>query len=329
MTYNEIKTIIHNYHKYNPSTINDLLKTYPNKSSIIIINYLLNENNNYNIICYLIKCIELKVDIFNRYNIYEYTLFWHILYNDLLKLLTKNNNYLIKSQNIYNTLSLILIKTDVLNNKLPELLLFMIHNRLYWNKIIRFIDGTNLYGSKYGDIIFNIRDIIVNSNNKDVLLFNDKLFLIYLIKKYNTAQKNMTKITKYIYITDIEGVNNISLIREKNIVCIVSMTRKSIIKISGIKYYNIMIEDTGSKNFVDDTKYIIDDLINNIQNKEKILVHCFKGISRSVSLVLMILIKSGMSFYTAWTLIKQKRELANPHPGFISQIKEYIKYSNT
>jgi hypothetical protein len=35
-----------------------------------------------------------------------------------------------------------------------------------------------------------------------------------------------------------------------------------------------------------------------------------------------------MSFYSAWILIKEKRELADPHPGFIEQIKEYIKYSN-
>jgi protein-tyrosine phosphatase len=203
----------------------------------------------------------------------------------------------------------------------------MINNPIYWSKIIRFINKTHLYGSVYGDIIFNIRDIIV-SKTTGTSIFNDRLFLIYTIKKYNTNQKNMTRINKYIYITDIEGANNISLIRNKNINCIVSMTNKHIIKLSGIKYYNMAIEDNGSNDFINISKYIIDDILSDIRNKNIILVHCFQGMSRSVSLVLLILIKSGMSFYSAWMLIKEKRELADPHPGFIKQIKEYIKYSN-
>ena len=326
MVNDTIKTIIYNYNNYSSHKLNNLLNLYPKHLSIILIKFLLDKRNNYNIIEYLIKHIELKAIINDRHNIYEYSIFWHTFYDRLIDLITKNNIYFIESENIYNTLALIVKNTDVLNNKLSILFLSMINSPIYWSKIIRFINKTHLYGSRYGDIIFNIRDIII-SNKKD-LIFNDRIFLIYLIKKYNKYQKNMTKINKYIYITDIEGANNISLIHNTNIDCIVSMTNKHIIKISGIKYYNMAIEDNGSNGFIDITKYIIDDIIKDISNKKKILVHCFQGMSRSVSLVLLILIKSGMSFYSAWMIIKEKRELADPHPGFIKQIKEYIKYSN-
>eukprot|EP01059_Diplonema_ambulator_P025650 TRINITY_DN4275_c0_g1_i1.p1 TRINITY_DN4275_c0_g1~~TRINITY_DN4275_c0_g1_i1.p1 ORF type:complete len:989 (+),score=330.71 TRINITY_DN4275_c0_g1_i1:378-2969(+) len=57
---------------------------------------------------------------------------------------------------------------------------------------------------------------------------------------------------------------------------------------------------------------------------EKVLVHCFAGLSRSVAVVCAYLIKTkAMPFKEAITLIKQARPSANPNDGFRRQLIEY------
>ena len=58
--------------------------------------------------------------------------------------------------------------------------------------------------------------------------------------------------------------------------------------------------------------------------KQNVLVHCMAGISRSVSLVIYYLMKKyGMTFEEAWSLVKQKRSIANPNMSFQRQLEGY------
>ena len=66
----------------------------------------------------------------------------------------------------------------------------------------------------------------------------------------------------------------------------------------------------------------------NMRNKLLMYKYNSEDKKSSKCLLRIIGIKSGISFYNAWMTVKERRELADPHPGFISQIKEYIKYSN-
>lgn len=55
-----------------------------------------------------------------------------------------------------------------------------------------------------------------------------------------------------------------------------------------------------------------------------VLVHCAAGISRSVSLALAYFLKhEGMPLVSAFNLIKNRRYIAGPNPGFIKQLKDY------
>ncbi|XP_021291791.1 dual specificity protein phosphatase 1-like isoform X3 [Herrania umbratica] len=54
-----------------------------------------------------------------------------------------------------------------------------------------------------------------------------------------------------------------------------------------------------------------------------VLVHCFVGKSRSVTIVVSYLMKKhGMSVSQALELVKSKRPLAAPNSGFIQQLQE-------
>lgn len=59
-------------------------------------------------------------------------------------------------------------------------------------------------------------------------------------------------------------------------------------------------------------------------NRGRTLIHCFAGISRSVTIATAYLMrKHNMSFVDAATLIKSKRKIANPNPGFIKQLQKF------
>lgn len=59
-----------------------------------------------------------------------------------------------------------------------------------------------------------------------------------------------------------------------------------------------------------------------ILKKHKIMVHCFAGISRSVSVVIAYyILYKGWSFDIALSHVKQRRIQANPCPSFIPILK--------
>lgn len=60
------------------------------------------------------------------------------------------------------------------------------------------------------------------------------------------------------------------------------------------------------------------------QNGGAVLVHCFAGRSRSVTVVVAYLMKMlGMDFSQAFDLVRAKRPQAAPNPGFVIQLKQF------
>ncbi|KAI3727096.1 hypothetical protein L1987_66905 [Smallanthus sonchifolius] len=66
--------------------------------------------------------------------------------------------------------------------------------------------------------------------------------------------------------------------------------------------------------------------INEAKRTGRVLVHCFAGRSRSVTIVVAYLMKThGMSSSEALNLVKSKRSVAAPNAGFILQLQSYEK----
>lgn len=63
-----------------------------------------------------------------------------------------------------------------------------------------------------------------------------------------------------------------------------------------------------------------------LKKGEKVLVNCFAGISRSASAVIYYIMKKfKFSYDEAFILVKSKRRIVQPNPGFEKQLREYDK----
>ncbi|XP_050497753.1 dual specificity protein phosphatase MPK-4-like [Diabrotica virgifera virgifera] len=64
--------------------------------------------------------------------------------------------------------------------------------------------------------------------------------------------------------------------------------------------------------------------INEGREKGIVLVHCYFGVSRSATVVIAhIMKKYQMSYFEAFDMVKAKRKIVFPNPGFVSQLKLY------
>lgn len=61
-----------------------------------------------------------------------------------------------------------------------------------------------------------------------------------------------------------------------------------------------------------------------LNNDNKILVHCYFGVSRSAAIVIAFVMKKyNLSFEKAYQVVKAKRRFVGPNPGFLAQLKLY------
>lgn len=156
---------------------------------------------------------------------------------------------------------------------------------------------------------------------------NSSLFLNALDAQFDT----LSKIEYYLFVTSIEGAENIQQLQEENIGFMVNVAdinhSPSVLQ----KYKALNIEYLW-RPMQDDEK---EDLLKfarpihrRIQkyrrhNPEKtILIHCRAGASRSVAIVMYHLIRNWhMSYTQALTLIEAARPIIDPNDGFRTTLK--------
>jgi len=71
---------------------------------------------------------------------------------------------------------------------------------------------------------------------------------------------------------------------------------------------------------------IVDLIETRLQNKEKILVHCVSGVSRSTTVVAGYMIAKGYTTEDAIEYIKNIRSIANIVPELVRLLKKYETY---
>ena len=146
---------------------------------------------------------------------------------------------------------------------------------------------------------------------------------------------NPTLIDDNIYIGNIYDAHNIEELKKHNITSVISaVTGFDNMYDSSINHLCLNLIDDTDQNIIhyfDITYHYIDNILSkNISssseyNKNKILIHCICGVSRSVTILLAYIIKKYN--YTPQYALKlvKKRNIANPNPNFMKQLWTYYE----
>ena len=138
---------------------------------------------------------------------------------------------------------------------------------------------------------------------------------------------NISKITDNIYLSGVNGANNINKLNECNIKCILNCTKNELNYFENnndMMYTRISIDDTFNQNiekYFDSTYDFIEKCISMNKN---ILVHCHAGVSRSATILIAYFMrKNKMSYQEAYDFVKKSRDCINPNPDFVNALKNY------
>jgi len=139
--------------------------------------------------------------------------------------------------------------------------------------------------------------------------------------------KMPSQITDYIYLGEEASSTNKEKLQElgiKNILIAAAFLEKHYPKDFNYAYFDL-------DDFPDADIYkYLDEMVNfiekSVMNKEKILIHCVSGMSRSASAVIAYMIKSKkMEYQDAFDFVKSKRKIICPNSGFVEQLKKYAE----
>jgi protein-tyrosine phosphatase len=90
------------------------------------------------------------------------------------------------------------------------------------------------------------------------------------------------------------------------------------------RYVHISADDVPTERLSRFFTHAIEIIDNELAMGNKVLVHCFAGISRSATIVIAYLMwKNRWAFSKAYEYVKSKRPIVDPNFGFITQLYAY------
>lgn len=131
-----------------------------------------------------------------------------------------------------------------------------------------------------------------------------------------------------IYLGNFSAAKDLQLLAKLNIFAVLTVAEELDLPYkndSKIGHLKIMASDI--ENF-DLSKHFQKcfEFINKYQGSTNILIHCYAGVSRSVTITIAFLMKFyGMSFKKALSLVREKRRQIYPNSGFINQLRAFEK----
>ena len=164
---------------------------------------------------------------------------------------------------------------------------------------------------KYSRIKTNRNDCYYNKTQEEDYSEIIKDFLY--ISSYKTAST----------VTDLKNLKITNIINCSGDLCENLSNDSSLLN---IEYLTLNIRDNVSEN-IECLFFLCINYINDVKEKKgRVLIHCYKGVSRSVSIVIAYLIYLyKWSYDKAFDFVQSKRSIANPNIGFYLQLKTFYK----
>lgn len=146
-------------------------------------------------------------------------------------------------------------------------------------------------------------------------------------------EDQMNRIEDGVYLGDLDGAQNLHLLRENKIKRVLSLLEDFEYQtFAEFQYKQIQIIDNTSSNLLQYIPECIQFISEAQKRKENILVHCVAGISRSPSvLIAYFMVKYSDSYDAARNYVYRGRPGIYPNEGFIAQLRsinvnEYKRY---
>jgi protein-tyrosine phosphatase len=93
-----------------------------------------------------------------------------------------------------------------------------------------------------------------------------------------------------------------------------------------VAYLHIRLDDENEERLAPHLTRANEFIDDHLANGNRVLVHCYAGVSRSASIVIGYLMYSrGMTFDVARAYVKSKRKTIKPNLGFVRQLHAYGK----
>ena len=144
----------------------------------------------------------------------------------------------------------------------------------------------------------------------------------------NFNEELSTIIENFLYISNYKAASDINLLKKLDINYIINCSGDYCQNVGNdfIDYLTLNLKDNSKEN-IECIFYKCYDFINKCKNeKKRILIHCYQGISRSVSIVISyLMISEKMSCDKAFNFVQRKRFIANPNLGFFLQLQIFEK----
>ena len=191
----------------------------------------------------------------------------------------------------------------------------IIHNpinlNLNLNQMENQAQNNNSQIPKYNRIKMNLKEELSmdNIDTKKEEDFNEILTDFLYISGYKTASTA----------SDLQNLKITNIINCSGDLC-------ENLSFSGIDYLTLNIRDNVSEN-IECLFFKCINYINEAKEKKgKVLIHCYKGVSRSVSVLMSYLIfLNKWTYDEAFDFVQSKRAIANPNIGFYLQLKTFHK----
>lgn len=92
------------------------------------------------------------------------------------------------------------------------------------------------------------------------------------------------------------------------------------------QYKKLHWDDVGDQNILENLDSTVDSIHKSLTENKNVLVHCYLGRSRSVSIIIAYLCKyKNMTVDEALKFIQGLRPQARPNSGFMNQLNKFIK----
>lgn len=132
----------------------------------------------------------------------------------------------------------------------------------------------------------------------------------------------MSQITPQIYVGGIQEASSKEWLESHGISHILNAAMEvDIFFPDDYKYLHLQLNDVPGQNLYPSFEKAYKFILDGIERGGTVLVHCFAGISRSVSMLSYFLMKSDQrTFAEVLKFIQSRRPIANPNPGFAFQL---------